>query len=79
MGNLNRAAYANQRMMLNTKLRQSKDEAEYDDRATWINPQWRVLIIHVSSRAFGDASYWTWVRGNTPLLSARGWESTRSE
>ena len=54
---LTHTAYANQRMTLNTKLRQSKDEAEYDDRATWINPQWRVFIIHVSSRAFGDASY----------------------
>ena len=70
---LTRAAYANQRMTLNTKLRQSKDEAEYDDRAAWINPQWRVFIIHVSSKAFGDASYWTWVHGNTPLFSVRRW------
>ena len=39
------------------KLRQSrKAKAEYDDRATWSNPQWRVFIIHVFTRAFGDAS-----------------------
>ena len=35
VGDLTRAAYANQRMTLYGKLRQSKDEAEYDDRATW--------------------------------------------
>ena len=61
MGNLNRAAYANQRMMLNTKLRQSKDEAEYDDRATWaihvacfhhscfIKGVWRCLVLDVGA------------------------------
>ena len=39
MGNLTRATYANQRMTLNTKLRQRfKAKAEYDDRATWSNP-----------------------------------------
>ena len=70
MGNLTRATYANQRMTLDRKLRQSKDEAEYDDRATWSNPQWRVFIIHVYSRAFGDAFYQTWMFGNTPLLFA---------
>ena len=42
VGNLTRATYANQRMTLYGKIRQSKDEAEYDDRATWSNPQWRV-------------------------------------
>ena len=36
---LTRAAYANQRMTLSVKLRQSKKvKAEYDDRATWSNP-----------------------------------------
>ena len=55
MGNLTRAAYANQRMTLVAKLRQSIVKAEYDDRATWSNPQWRVFIIHVLTRAFGDA------------------------
>ena len=34
VGNLTRAAYANQRMTLNLKLRQSKVKAEYDRRAT---------------------------------------------
>ena len=34
---------------------------------------WRVFIIHVSSRAFGDAFRKTWMFGNTPLFfSARG-------
>ena len=29
---------------------------------------WRVVIIHVSSRAFGDAFRKTWMFGNTPLF-----------
>ena len=37
---LTRAAYANQRMTLHVKLRQRfKAKAEYDDRATWVNPR----------------------------------------
>ena len=39
---LTRAAYANQRMPLYGKLRQSKDEAEYGDRATCVIHTWRV-------------------------------------
>ena len=35
MGNLTRAAYANQRMTLIGNFAKVKDEAEYDDRATW--------------------------------------------
>ena len=35
---LTHTAYANQRMTLDRKLRQSRDEAEYDGRATWSNP-----------------------------------------
>ena len=49
MGNLTRAAYANQRMTLTENFAKVKDKAEYDDRATWSNPQWRVFIIHVLS------------------------------
>ena len=57
MGNLTRAAYANQRMTLIGNFAKVKRyKAEYDDRATWSNPQWRVFIIHVLYRAFGDAS-----------------------
>ena len=29
---------------------------------------WRVVVIHVSSRAFGDAFRKTWMFGNTPLF-----------
>ena len=62
MGNLTRAAYANQRMTLIGNFAKVKDEAEYDDRATWSNPQWRVFIIHVSSRRLAmppiDVSVW---------------------
>ena len=62
MGNLTRAAYANQRMTLDRKLAKFNAKAEYDDRATWSNPQWRVFIIHVSSRRLAmppiDVSVW---------------------
>ena len=73
MGNLTRAAYANQRMTLCLKLRQSNnEEAEYDDRATW--------AIHVA--CFHHSCFfkgvWRCLRqdvviGNTPLFfSAQG-------
>ena len=38
VGNLTRAAYANQRMTLTENFAKVKDKAEYDDRATWSNP-----------------------------------------
>ena len=72
MGNLTRATYAKSAYDAFCKTSPKyNDEAEYDDRATWSNPQWRVFIIHVSSRAFGDALQKTWVFGNTPLLLRR--------
>ena len=53
------------RMTLNVKLRQSiNEEAEYDGRATCSVLQTLHVacsVIHVSSRAFGDASLKTWV------------------
>lgn len=42
VGNLTRAAYANQRMTLCRKVRQTKREAEYGDRATCVTHTWRV-------------------------------------
>lgn len=49
------------RMTLNVKLRQSiNEEAEYDGRATCSVLQTLHVacsVIHVSSRAFGDASH----------------------
>ena len=55
MGNLTRATYANQRMTLSMKTRQVEDGAEYDGRATWVIHV-ACFIIHVLSKAFGDAS-----------------------
>ena len=73
MGNLARATYANQRMTLSEKLRQSKKSK----RNTMIALRGAIhvacFIIHVYSRAFGDASQKTWMSWNTPLFfSARG-------
>ena len=37
---LTHTAYANQRMTLDRNFaKDSKDKAEYDDRATWVNPR----------------------------------------
>ena len=47
VGNLTRAAYANQRMTLVGNRQNFMNKAECDGRATWSNPRWRVLIIHV--------------------------------
>ena len=72
MGNLTRAAYANQRMTLDRKLAKFNAKAEYDDRATWSNPQWRVFIIHVLARRLAmplsDVGVWE----HATLFSARG-------
>ena len=61
VGNLTRAAYANQRMTLSEKLRQSKKSK----RNTMIALRGAIhvacFIIHVYSRAFGDASQKTWM------------------
>ena len=54
MGNLTRAAYANQRMTLSEKSPVSRDKAEYDGRATLIINV-ACFIFHVLSRASGDA------------------------
>ena len=49
-----------------------QEEAEYDDRATWAIHV-ACFIIHVYTRAFGDALQKTWMSWNTPLFfSARG-------
>ena len=55
MGNLTRARTRNQRMTLSMKTRQVEDRAEYDGRATWVIHV-ACFIIHVLSKAFGDAS-----------------------
>ena len=52
---LTHTAYANQRMTLSMKTRQVEDRAEYDGRATWVIHV-ACFIIHVLSKAFGDAS-----------------------
>ena len=73
MGNLTRAAYANQRMTLYGKLRQSKRSKRNTMIALRGQSTWRVFIIHVLTKAFGDASRKMWMLGNTPLsFSARG-------
>ena len=54
MGNLTRAAYANQRMTLSEKSPVSRDKAEYDGRATLVINV-ACFIFHVLSRASGDA------------------------
>ena len=71
---LTHTAYANQRMTLIWKLRQSyRFKAEYDDRATWSNPQWRVFIIHVYSgrlaMPLSDVDVWE----HATLLFCAGW------
>ena len=57
---LTRAAYANQRMTLVVKLRQSIKKKRNTMIALRGQSTWRVFIIHVSSRAFGDALQQTW-------------------
>ena len=69
---LTHTAYANQRMTLDRNFAK-----ESSKRNTMIalrgQSTWRVFIIHVYTRAFGDACLKTWVFGNTPLFfSARG-------
>ena len=53
---LTHTAYANQRMTLNLKLRQSKKSKRNTMIALRGQSTWRVFIIHVLNRAFGDAS-----------------------
>ena len=57
---LTRAAYANQRMTLSVKI--AKISMSKRNTMTALREQftWRVFIIHVYSRAFGDASQKTW-------------------
>ena len=54
VGNLTRAAYANQRMTLNSEIAKFHSQAEYDGRATLVI---NVACFHhyVWLRAFGDA------------------------
>ena len=49
------AAYANQRMTLTGKLRQSIKKKRNTMIALRGLSTWRIFIIHVSSKAFGDA------------------------
>ena len=56
MGNLTRAAYANQRMTLNLKLRQSKKSKRNTMVALRGAIHVACFIIQVLTRAFGDAS-----------------------
>ena len=56
MGNLTRAAYANQRMTLNLKLRQSKKSKRNTIVALRGALHVACFIIHVLTRAFGDDS-----------------------
>ena len=81
---LTRATYANQRMTLGRKLRQSKDEAEYDDRATWaihvacfhhscfIKGVWRCLLSDVS--AWGHATFFP-----RSAVCSDGWARRKEE
>ena len=56
VGNLTRATYANQRMTLNLKLRQSKKSKRNTMVALRGAIHVACFIIHVLTRAFGDAS-----------------------
>ena len=70
---LTHTAYANQRMTLARKLRQSIKSKRNTMIALRGQSTWRVFIIHVLTRAFGDAFYKTWMSWDTPLFfSAQG-------
>ena len=57
---LTRAAYANQRMTLSVKIAKISMSKRNTMTALRGQSTWRVFIIHVYSRAFGDASDKTW-------------------
>jgi len=58
-------------MTLYGKLRQSKDKAEYDESRCVEQSTWRVFIIHVLSKVFGDTFRKACVIGITPLFFCR--------
>lgn len=60
-----------QRMTLYGKLRQSIDKAEYDGSRYVGQSTWRVFIIHVLSKVFGDTFRKAWMTGSTPLFFRR--------
>lgn len=61
VGNLTCTAYAKSAYdaCSETSPKTLNDKAECDDRAAWV-PMWRDFIIHILSKAFGDASEQMW-------------------
>ena len=57
---LTHTTYANQRMTLSVKIAKISMSKRNTMAAHVCNYTWRVFIIHVYSRAFGDASQKTW-------------------